>query len=155
MFATRPVEMLTFYSIFSIISVALFAVYLYLKNLLNYWERKEVVNVPTNVFTALYNLYFNPIPLIQYYGDIYNRLSGHKYGGCFTSFQRQFVIRDPQLMKAILIKDFDYFRDRGSVYFNKYDKVTHVLFILPGTLLWRSKYAYSVIIFEKSQKIKL
>lgn len=43
---------------------------------------------------------------------IYRLLDGHPYGGYFEMRDPILMIRDPDLIGAILVKDFDYFQDR-------------------------------------------
>jgi hypothetical protein len=47
--------------------------------------------------------------------SIYNKLKEHPYGGFFIFKQPVVVLRDPQLIKAIAVKDFEYFMDHRSV----------------------------------------
>ncbi|XP_023707098.2 cytochrome P450 9e2 [Cryptotermes secundus] len=45
------------------------------------------------------------------YQDIYRKLDGHKYGGMFKFSQPVLIVRDPELIKNILVKDFTSFHD--------------------------------------------
>lgn len=45
--------------------------------------------------------------------SFYNSLSGHKYGGYYEFTTPSFMVRDPDMVERILIKDFNYFMDRG------------------------------------------
>lgn len=46
--------------------------------------------------------------------EIYRRLEPYRLGGIFTFHRPSLVIRDPELIKHVLIKDFEYFRNRGG-----------------------------------------
>jgi hypothetical protein len=46
---------------------------------------------------------------------IYNKLKDHPYGGFFIFKEPAVLLRDPELIKAITVKDFDYFMDHRSV----------------------------------------
>ena len=44
--------------------------------------------------------------------DIYNRLKGHKYGGFYQLMNPVLLLRDPELIKMVTVKDFEHFLDR-------------------------------------------
>ena len=44
--------------------------------------------------------------------DIYNRLNGHKYGGVYQLMNPFLLLRDPELIKMVTVKDFEHFLDR-------------------------------------------
>jgi hypothetical protein len=41
----------------------------------------------------------------------YRKLEGHKYGGAFKFSKPALVIRDPELIKDVLVRDFTSFHD--------------------------------------------
>jgi cytochrome P450 family 9 len=43
---------------------------------------------------------------------MYNRLKGHKYGGVYQFMNPILMIRDPDLIKMVTVKDFEHFLDR-------------------------------------------
>jgi hypothetical protein len=47
---------------------------------------------------------------------IYRELKDHPYGGLFVFKQPIVMLRDPELIKAITVKDFEYFMDHLSVF---------------------------------------
>jgi cytochrome P450 family 9 len=44
--------------------------------------------------------------------DMYNRLKGHKYGGVCEFLNPVIMLRDPELIKMVTVKDFEHFLDR-------------------------------------------
>jgi cytochrome P450 family 9 len=48
----------------------------------------------------------------DYVSDIYNRLKGHKYGGLYQLMNPLLLLRDPELIKSVTVKDFEHFLDR-------------------------------------------
>ena len=44
--------------------------------------------------------------------DIYSRLKGHKYGGLYQLMNPVLLLRDPELIKMVTVKDFEHFLDR-------------------------------------------
>ncbi|KAF0770710.1 putative cytochrome P450 6a13, partial [Aphis craccivora] len=81
------------------------------------FKKWENLNVP----------YIKPIPLfgnflsiasgkdhpLEFYGRIYDQFVGHKYGGLFQMRTPYLMIRDPEIINDVLIKDFASFPDRG------------------------------------------
>ncbi|PSN52373.1 Cytochrome P450 9e2 [Blattella germanica] len=47
--------------------------------------------------------------------DIYNDLKEHQYGGCFLFNMPFFFINDPELIKTLAVKDFEYFTDHRPI----------------------------------------
>lgn len=64
------------------------------------------------------------------YKTIYNELAGHKYGGYFQMRTPYLMIRDPEMINDILIKDFSYFCDRGIYTDYPSNPVTNNLFFM-------------------------
>ncbi|KAJ9573564.1 hypothetical protein L9F63_009049 [Diploptera punctata] len=48
--------------------------------------------------------------------DMYNGLKGHKYGGMYGFMSPIIVLRDPELIKMVTVKDFENFLDRRSLF---------------------------------------
>jgi cytochrome P450 family 9 len=46
--------------------------------------------------------------------DLYNRFKGHKYGGVYEFMNPVLLLRDPELIKMVTVKDFDYFLDHRT-----------------------------------------
>jgi cytochrome P450 family 9 len=44
----------------------------------------------------------------------YRELKGYPYGGTFNFMQPVIILRDPDLIKTITVKDFDHFTDHRS-----------------------------------------
>jgi hypothetical protein len=73
--------------------------------------------------------YIKPVPFIgsmgpallrkQYFPQltmtIYNELKDHPFGGFFVFKQPVVMLRDPELIKVIAVKDFEYFTDHRSM----------------------------------------
>jgi len=56
-------------------------------------------------------LLFQRLSFPDFLSDIYNRLKGHKYGGTFHFMSPVLLIRDPELIKMVTVKDFEHFLD--------------------------------------------
>jgi len=57
--------------------------------------------------------------LLTYLQELYHakELKGAKYAGAFMSRNPIFLAHDPDFIKDVLIKDFQYFSDRGKWWF--------------------------------------
>lgn len=48
------------------------------------------------------------------YLELYKKMEPHKFAGVFNLHTPTIMIRDPEMIKQILIKDFSHFRDRAN-----------------------------------------
>lgn len=78
------------------------------------WEKLKVPYVrPVPLFGNFLYVAIGMLHPIDFYRSIYYELAGRKYGGLFQMRTPYLMIRDPELITNILIKDFSYFPDRG------------------------------------------
>nr|ATN95983.1 cytochrome P450 6CY18 [Aphis gossypii] len=120
-----------------LVTVSFSIIYYYCTSTFNVWKN---LNVP----------YIRPIPLfgnylkvalgiehpIDLYKKVYYQLAGHKYGGMFQMRTPYLMVRDPEIINSILIKDFSYFTDRG-IYVNfSYEPLSETLFFMENPL-WK------------------
>lgn len=75
------------------------------------------------------------------YKQIYYKLAGHKYGGLFQMRTPYLMIRDPEMINNILIKDFSYFPNRGTYSDFSTSPITENLFFMknPKWKIMRNK----------------
>lgn len=74
--------------------------------------------------------------VIYFQGDLikesYDRFKSQPFHGMYMLHVPHLIINDPELIRLIMVKDFNYFQDRG-LYFNKeIDPLSAHLFFLPG-----------------------
>ncbi|KAI4459126.1 cytochrome p450 [Holotrichia oblita] len=114
--------------------------FLYAKWTYKYWERKKVPYIePAFLIGNLEPPWGIKAGFHKTMANIYNefKAKGHKYGGIFTSLRPVFVPVDLDVVKLIMIKDFQYFVDRGVYYNEKDDPLSAHLFSIEGDK-WRS-----------------
>uniref|UniRef100_A0AAT9UU46 Cytochrome P450 6PX1 short isoform n=1 Tax=Maconellicoccus hirsutus TaxID=177089 RepID=A0AAT9UU46_MACHI len=130
---TMFVEVLLF-----IICLFIFA-YSRIKKIHKYWLKKNVPFIkPKNLLLGnTTELLLKGLPLVKYHETIYNELAPHPYGGYFHFIKPVFIARHPDLVKTILIKDFQYFMNRGSSFMDEREPLTLNLFNL-GDEKWRN-----------------
>lgn len=113
--------------------IALVAVYYRLRARFSYWNRKNVPSIkPSLEFNEL-NWMAQHESRFSYYKKVYDRLSPHRYGGFFTFLTPKLLIRDPELIKTVLVEQFDSFSNRTQSSYLENDSLTHNIFNLQDT----------------------
>lgn len=121
---------------------AIVAVLIYLRaNRLNYWKRRHVESLPNShyLFGDIKQVLFGRENLAATMQRAYSvfKPQGVKYFGLYFMRTPIFVPIDPQMIRDIMVKDFDYFVDRGiHIDFEK-DQLAANLFNLRGNE-WRT-----------------
>ncbi|KAG4065175.1 hypothetical protein HA402_007572 [Bradysia odoriphaga] len=110
----------------------------YLKRTFSYWERRGVPSIkpliPFGNFKELGSKYF--------YGSmtqkLYNEMKGKApFCGVYMFFEPMVVALDLDFIKTILIKDFQYFHDRG-LYSNERDDPLSAHLVASEGSKWRN-----------------
>ncbi|KAJ9573562.1 hypothetical protein L9F63_009047, partial [Diploptera punctata] len=70
---------------------------------------------PLPVFGNMGPLAFGTKSFPEFIADVYNKLKGHKYGGFYEFLKPVVVLRDPELIKMVTIKDFEHFLDHRNL----------------------------------------
>ncbi|XP_057321580.1 cytochrome P450 6k1-like [Microplitis mediator] len=100
---------------FSILPITFFIFYLYCRYRINYWKRRGVEQLPNTdiIFGNFKNgILFRTAPG-WHLGEIYrNAPQDAPYVGFYIFHKPCFLLRDPEIIKQILIRDFDNFCDR-------------------------------------------
>jgi cytochrome P450 family 6 len=123
----------------STVVACLFAVvYIYFRKSFSYWkERKAPYIEPTFPFGNATDLIFLRKPIGHIYADLYNKMDGEKYGGAYRFTKPEFIFRDPDIIKNILVKDFTSFHDRGINIDEENEPLSAHLVFLRGSR-WRN-----------------
>lgn len=106
------------------------------------WKKRNVPYIPPiPLFGNYMKVAFSVQHPVTLYRNIYQELSGHKYGGFFQMKTPYLMIRDPEIAHNILIKDFAYFVDRGIYADTTVNPLTANIFFMKGKKwkLMRSK----------------
>jgi len=78
------------------------------------WEKLNVPYIrPIPLFGNFLNLALGKDHPLDFYNRIYHEFAGQKYGGLFQMRTPYLMIRDPEIINDVLIKDFSCFPDRG------------------------------------------
>jgi cytochrome P450 family 6 len=117
------------------ISLVLYAVYKYS---FSHWKKKGVPYLqPSFPFGNIADAILQRKSSGLTFQDIYNKLDGHEFGGAFSFMRPMLIVREPQMLKNILVKDFVHFHDHGTYFDEEGDPLSAHLFMLTG-LRWRN-----------------
>lgn len=124
------------YNSLTYIAVLVTAFYLWCKHKYNYWARKGIEFVEPSFFGGNLSktLLMRENPIIEL-KEACDKIQG-KYGGIFMLINPVLMLKDPEMIKQILVKDFDYFTDRGFYVNEKVDPLTDNLLMVGGEK-WR------------------
>lgn len=138
----------------AVITVALLSLYVYFKVSYSYWEKRGVptvkATVPFGNFPGSIISGINPAFEIV---DLYKAFKGHKVGGLYKLSGPSLLLLDTDIIKDVLVKDFDHFYSRGRVFDDEAEPLDGHLFSLSGTR-WRNLRVKLTPIFT-TKKMKM
>lgn len=112
----------------TLLSLLLTTLFLYIKLKFSYWKRRGVPFIePTIPFGNFGPTFQRKRAFGQNIHDLHNA-SVEPFQGIYYGFRPILLIRDPKIAKEILIKDFQYFRNRGFHFDTKNDPLAANLF---------------------------
>lgn len=118
-----------------IVSLCLF-VWLYVRHAYSYWQRRGVPYLkPKFPFGSFANGFLQRISINDQVKEIYDLSSG-PFVGVYSLMTPVLLVRDPELIRTILIKDFASFPHRGW-YVNDFDPMAHNMLVQNGDP-WRN-----------------
>ncbi|XP_046385526.1 probable cytochrome P450 6a14 [Ischnura elegans] len=114
------------------------ALYLYVTADYDHWKKRNIPQVPPLFpFGNMWSLVRGKESIMDFYLNTYRRFVGHRYMGLIMIKEPTLLIRDPGLIKQILIKDFSQFHDRSFPVDEVNDPMSGNLFNLQGSR-WHS-----------------
>ncbi|XP_069676316.1 cytochrome P450 9e2-like isoform X2 [Periplaneta americana] len=110
-------EVLWLYSTMILIVLGLISVlYWYGTRNFNYFEKRKLAFVkPAPFVGTMGSVMFRKLSFPDCVLQQYNQLKGHTYGGIFEFMNPTVMLRDPDLIKTVTVKDFDYFTDHRAI----------------------------------------
>lgn len=119
-------------TLFAVIATSILFVWLYVKYAYNYWKRKGVPYLrPKFPFGAFTKGFLQIISIDDQVREIYDSTS-EPFIGCYSLLQPVMVVRDPELIRTILIKDFAKFPFRGWYVNEDVDPMAHNMLVQNG-----------------------
>uniref|UniRef100_A0AAT9UTK5 Cytochrome P450 6PZ20 n=1 Tax=Maconellicoccus hirsutus TaxID=177089 RepID=A0AAT9UTK5_MACHI len=115
-----------------IISIFLY-LYWYLRKVYSFFEHLNIPYLEPNLlFGNMTDVFLLRKSLAEIYLEMYRKLEPHRYAGVFNSIKPTIIIRDPDLLKDVLIKDFAFFNDRGFDVMKDLEPLSNHLFLMKG-----------------------
>lgn len=118
------------FEILCIFAAIFLFVYYYLTTKSDFWEIRGVKESKTSFFENLTNLVTNRIFIGDRIKKMYNEFQDEPMIGFFGGRTPFLILKDPDLIKDVLIKDFNQFADRGIRLHEKVDPLSAHLFSL-------------------------
>jgi cytochrome P450 family 6 len=147
-------QFLTFYLI-SVVTVIFTGLYFYVIRNFNFWQKLGVPYVkPTPYFGHLKDCVLLRTTIGEQLQRIYNEKSDKPYVGIFSFDKPSLLFCDLQLMKNILVKDFQKFVDRTFSVEERFDPVFGKGLSLLKGQLWRHLRTKLTPVFT-SRKMKM
>ncbi|KAG5894401.1 hypothetical protein JTB14_033146 [Gonioctena quinquepunctata] len=140
-FDTRTMDVPYSYSIYLLLTILCFIllIYIYFSYCFNYWKDRGFPFLKPKFPLGNNNTLLCEFPgsnLENFYQYKEIRRRGLSFAGAFSITRPFLVVVDPQIAKDILIKDFDYFWDRGF-YHTTNDPISMHIFSMNG-LEWKN-----------------
>lgn len=125
-FENNFTEFITLFSIITLTSI------IYFKHLYSYWLKYNIKFIkPQFPFGNLGPSFLQKLSIAELLQTFYN-YANEPFIGVFTGIRPTLILRDPELIRTVFIKDFQYFHDRGVYIDEKNDPLSGHLFSLNG-----------------------
>ncbi|XP_069683719.1 cytochrome P450 9e2-like [Periplaneta americana] len=99
-----------------LLSMLLLLFYLYCTNTFGYWKQRGIHYLePTIIFGNIKDRMLLRVSFHDFQKELYKSFEGHKYGGIYEGRRPTLLLRDPELIKSVMVRDFDSFVDRPTL----------------------------------------
>lgn len=124
--------------IISLVIVAVFLFYQYYVSIYKHWSKRGFPSIPGKfpygTSAEMERRERFPGQIMQ---EMYHKMSAHPYFGIYMVRIPWLVVRDPEIVRLVMTKEFNHFRDRSIHKFPEEDKVNQHLFNMQGEK-WRT-----------------
>ncbi|XP_011866847.1 PREDICTED: cytochrome P450 9e2-like isoform X3 [Vollenhovia emeryi] len=78
-----------------------------------HWKNKGLPYLPNSLFSFImeWKMFLGYITMVDYSRHLYNSFSNAKYVGMMDIATPSVLLRDPELIKDVMVKDFEHFQD--------------------------------------------
>jgi cytochrome P450 family 6 len=139
----------------AISAIVISALYMYFKLSYSYWEKLGIPTLkpraPFGNFSASIISGKNPAFEIT---ELYKAFEGHKVAGLYRFAKPTLLLRDTDIIKDVLVKDFDHFYSRGRQFDDEAEPLDAHLFQLSGTK-WRNLRVKLTPVFTSAKMRKM
>lgn len=128
-------------------------IYSQIRRIYSYWERKGFKTLPG--FNYIFGHFQGMLTQTESIGDFQRKIydsTDEPFIGIYSVLRPMILVRDPELVRSILIRDFAYFSDRGVHCNADYDILSTHLFALRGQQ-WKDMHTKLVPAFTY-EKVK-
>ncbi|KAK7060083.1 hypothetical protein SK128_004423 [Halocaridina rubra] len=110
----------------------------YLHGKYNYWAQRGVPAPPATLILGhtLKRLGITT-PFMEFFDDLYYNYNGRDFCGYYDFIQAGLFVGNPQLIKSILVKDFEYFADRRTFDLGKVNPIANDMLTNAKGQHWR------------------
>ncbi|KAF7395383.1 hypothetical protein HZH68_009433 [Vespula germanica] len=125
--------MATTFEIFCTVVAVTLALYYYLTSTFNFWKERGVAGPrPYPLVGNIARTMFGKISMGDYLKELYDKpeFKNEPLIGIFTRRTPILIVKDPEMIKDVLIKDFSKISDRGITVFEKIEPLSQHLFSL-------------------------
>lgn len=107
--------------------------YIFAKRSYSYWDRRGFKTLPgfNYCFGHLFGVFSQKAQLGVFLKQLYDSTK-EPFVGIYGIFRPILIVRDPELVRSVLIKDFSHFADRGIHSNEEYDPLSGNLFAVGG-----------------------
>ncbi|KAK6642292.1 hypothetical protein RUM44_014015 [Polyplax serrata] len=125
-----------------LLAISLVLLYFYLTKNYGYWKKRGVAwEKPSLIFGNLFEGFTGKIPVGLIHTNMYQNHPSEKVVGWFKMRQPALLIRDPALIRQILLNDFTYFRNNDAEIDPEHDPIFgRNLFVLKDDI-WKKNRA--------------
>lgn len=136
-------------------AIVVLNVYLFFKRKYQFWKNLGVTFIKPFFITGnITEMLKCKIHFGVILKQLYNKMKGHQdYCGIFFLYRPVLLVLSPEFAKTILVRDFNYFMDRGMYSNVQIDPLSHNLFFMNGQQ-WKTMRSKITPIFTSS-KLKL
>ncbi|XP_071875899.1 cytochrome P450 6k1-like [Bombus fervidus] len=137
-----------------ILSSLMVAAYLFVTRKFNYWSKRGVKELPPTPFVGNFmDCLLSRTSASEFVRDLYEHGKDLPYLGFYIFDKPYLLIRDPELVRHVLVKDFEYFADRNASADEKNDRLGYANVFMMKNPGWKSLKAHFSPIFT-SFKLK-
>ncbi|XP_033225304.1 cytochrome P450 6k1-like [Belonocnema kinseyi] len=102
-----------FLNLLGVFTFILISVYFYIKHKLSYWKRRGIASPPTHWFFGNFkDAILGRISAGNLLGKLHQEAGDEPFIGIYIMHKPFFLMRDPELIKQVLVKDFQIFQNR-------------------------------------------
>lgn len=97
-----------------------------------FWEKRQIPHLsPESLFLGNnWDVFWGRLSVTENIQRLYNALAPHPFGGIYFFSKPILLVRDPELIKKVLVKDFRYFPDRSGDIADERDPLSlHLVFL--------------------------